>query len=175
MRSFVARPVDWALVWIAVAVVTLAVPSANAQTAYDCSQVKGRWTGFGWFNFVHEGRERARCTFDVGCPSGPSSGSVDLQCKTPGSKVNAAATFSIKDRRAKGKWKLRNYNVNGTVSGSATFENIDVFLRVRSKEFNQFGAGLKVKVKEGRCRASVRVDVRAPIGLRNIDLALRRC
>ena len=164
-----------ALVWVGICAVAVSAQAAEPVTAFDCTKVKGRWTGFGWFNFVHDGRERARCIFNVGCPSGPSSGSIDLQCKTPGSKVDAAAKFSIKNKRAKGRWELRNYNVNGTVSGSATFENIDVFLRVRSKEFSQYGAGLKVKVKEGHCRASVRVDVQAPIGLQNIDLALRRC
>ncbi len=150
-------------------------PTNASEKPFNCEALKGKWRGFGWFEFVHEERERARCHFDVACKAGPSAGSISLKCNTPSWFVDAAAAFNIKGARATGDWVLKNWKVDGTVSGTATQSKIDVFMRVRTKEFNKFGAGLKVNIQKGGCRAGVKVKVNAPVGPRKIDLSVRRC
>ncbi|MEM7777794.1 MAG: hypothetical protein AAF732_19570 [Pseudomonadota bacterium] len=154
-----------------------APPSYAAEPGdqFVCSKVKGRWTGFGWFNFVHQPRERARCIFNVGCPSGPSSGAIQLKCASTGTEIDAVASFVIADGRANGKWKISNYGVSGTVAGKASIRDIDVFMRVGTPEYSAFGAALKIKMKEGLCKAAADVDLQTPLGLKGINLAVRRC
>lgn len=156
------------------ALTTVAV-SAQAQQAFDCTELRGRWTGFGWFHYLHEGRQRARCKFNVACAAGPASGKLALTCKTPGLELDARSQFTVSNDRVNGRWSLPDYNVNGAVSGRATRQLMDVILRVKTQNFGAHSAALKVKIQDGRCRASVNVALDAPIGLKKIDLAVRRC
>lgn len=148
---------------------------AHAQKPFDCQQLKGRWTGFGWFEYVHEGRKRARCKFSVECPAGPASGRLSLNCSSPGLDLGARSRFAVANERVTGQWSLQHYDIDGTVSGRATSNLMDVFLRIRSKDFSSYGAALKVNVQEGQCRATVNVALKSPIGLKKINLAVRRC
>ncbi len=159
-----------------VSVVTITpISVAHSQTSFNCNELKGRWTGFGWFEFVHEGRQRARCKFNVECSAVPTTGSLSLSCLTAGDEFDARSTFAVKNNRVAGRWSIPNYNVSGAVSGSATNRLMDVFLRVQSKNFSNIGAALKVNIQEGQCRASVNIALKAPIGLKRIGLSVRRC
>ena len=160
---------------VVIAAGTVLAASAGAAAPFDCNQLKGRWTGFGWFEFVHEGRKRARCKFNVLCPAGRTSGELNLTCTTPELDLDARSSFAVANERVTGQWSLRNFDVDGTVSGRATSSLMDVFLRVRTEEFSSYGAALNVNVQEGQCRATVNVAVKAPIGLKRINLSVRRC
>lgn len=148
---------------------------AHSQTSFNCNELKGRWTGFGWFEFAHEGRQRARCKFNVECSVVPTTGNLSLTCSTPKLEFDARSRFAVKNNRVKGRWSLQNYGVNGAVSGSATNRLMDVFLRVQSTNFRNHGAALKVNIQEGKCRASVGIAIKAPIGLKRVSLSVRRC
>ena len=110
---------------------------------------------------------------------------IDLDLRPEGAQgplvVTRSAFVSYYDTWA-ATWErpacLKARPVAGDIAlGWRILRELDPVLHRSSIDYEAVAAikELKVKVKEGHCRATVRVDVKAPIGLQNIDLALRRC
>ena len=154
----------------------IAPPSAHAQDKLlNFADIKGTWRGFGWFYFTYGNKRRARCTATIRQDGTPDKGSLVLNCVAGSMKVDAKAfNIVLKGANATGKWKIPNFNVDGTLTGKLSSDSLRARLKPAGSANAGYGATLNAKLN-GTCRVALTQTVNSPLDLKKLDLNLRRC
>lgn len=136
----------------------------------------GKWTGFGWFHFGIDTKKRARCEALISPDGGPNKGKIDLNCTGEGIEIGALSYDIVLDgNNANGLWTMRTHEVDGALKGMMEGNRFDANLIPEGQpEEGGYYAQLKTILTD-KCHASIKIDVNAPIDLKHLDVAVRRC
>jgi hypothetical protein len=98
------------------------VPQAAAANPFDL--LLGSWRGTGYFRLQDGTQERILCnTYYTG---GGSQLGMAIRCQSDVSKIEIRSKLSKSGNRITGTWEERTYNAEGTASGNATNDKINL-------------------------------------------------
>jgi hypothetical protein len=104
----------------AVAVVLIGAPAVAGS---PFSSLVGTWTGKGTARLEGGKSERLSCKgYYTG--SGGSELRLNIICANASTKVELRSTLKYEYGRVTGSWEERNYNQNGTITGSASEDKL---------------------------------------------------
>lgn len=165
---------------LALALLAFTSPSQGADETLTFEKLQGKWTGFGWFYFGIDKKERGRCQALIA--EEPSEdqgdkhkGKIDLKCKAETLEIDASAYNIVSEGpNLTGEWTMRSHEVDGDLKGNMTSDTMNAKMIPIGQTEDGFGAQLTTKLND-KCNATIKIDVDSPIDINKIDVKVRRC
>ncbi len=107
----------------------IAAPGASpafAQGPGAFAQLAGSWHGSGQVRLADGKSERLSCRGYYNQKSGGSELTLAIRCQSDNNKIEMRSRLSHQGGHINGHWEERNFNAEGTISGSATANKLSL-------------------------------------------------
>jgi hypothetical protein len=156
--------------WLQAALFTVAVASAGVAQAAPgpFASLAGAWAGNGTLTMANGATESLRCRANYDVSGGGAGLKISLRCASQSYNFDLGGNVTYQAGRISGTWSETSRNVSGSISGSATANQVDAAATSQG-----MSANLSLKTNGNRQTVSIRSTGAADIAGVSLDLSRR--